>query len=73
MRFKLDIEKLQKNTILSIDKFDYRLQQVQEGGFVKKEAEAYLLGMYLHYTPRSYDCYGNQVGGKFSHATWENV
>lgn len=50
-RFNLDIESLKQKTILSNEKFNERLEQIKQGGFVKREAEGYLLGEYLVYAP----------------------
>lgn len=50
-RFNLDIESLRQETILSHEKFNERLEQIKQGGFVKREAEGYLLGEYLVYIP----------------------
>ena len=53
-RFNLDVEKLKQQTSLDLENFEYRLMQIQPGGFAKKEAEGYLLGNYLVYVP-TYD------------------
>ena len=65
MNFTLDIDKLRNQTTLSPNQFDKRLEQVQEGGFGKREATAYLLGKYLFYRGSKYvgcrDCTPEEI------------
>lgn len=61
-RFKLDITALKKDTVLSPQKFEFRLSQIKQGGFVKSEAVDYLLGRYLLYRYTEPDVNGNGGG-----------